>query len=119
MNVAERDAKFDEFKRLHQAGQLRSHEIASTLGISKNTLYNWRKRLNTAIAGAKPGLSQEKSASTLFTRIISGGNSSAPSTSLFIEITLGSSIVVRIPATMQPQSLQQIVAMVLQWDHCR
>jgi transposase-like protein len=116
MRAIERVEKFNEFKRMHQAGQLRSHQIVSKLGISKNTLYNWRKKLKTEISTLKPGFSQEKSASTLFTRVISQGASVQPSTPRFIEITVGSSIVVRIPETMQQQSLQQIFAMISQWN---
>jgi transposase-like protein len=117
MKAAERDEKFNEFKRMHQTGQLRSHQIASKLGISKNTLYNWRKKLKTEIASLKPGLSQEKSASPLFTRIISQRTSEQSSTCRFIEITVGNSIVVRVPETLQPQSLQQIFAMISQWNN--
>jgi hypothetical protein len=118
MNGAERLAKFDEFKRLHKAGQLKSHEIVSKLGISKNTLYNWRKRLKAGIAANKPGIIHENSLSSLFTRVISQ-NKPVPLISRFIEITIGSSITIRIPETVQPQSLQQIFAMISQWDSCK
>lgn len=118
MNGTERVEKFEEFKRLHNAGQLSSHQIVSKLGISKNTLYNWRKRLKTELSGNNPGFLRGNSLSSLFTRIIPQ-NRSAQLMSRYIEITVGSSIVIRIPETVQPQSLQQIFAMVSQWDSYR
>jgi hypothetical protein len=118
MNGAERLAKFEEFKRLHKAGQLQSHEIVSKLGISTNTLYNWRKRLKTEIVTNRPVFPHENSLSSFFTKVIPQGRPS-PLISRCIEITVGSSIVIRIPETMQPQSLQQIFAMISQWDSCK
>jgi len=47
MKEAERERKFNEFLRLSQEGILGSTEIADKIGISINTLYNWRKRLRT------------------------------------------------------------------------
>lgn len=118
MNGAERITKFDEFKRLHNAGQLRSHEIVSKLGISKNTLYNWRQRLKAENVAHKPGFLRENSLPSLFTRVIPQARS-AQLISHYIEITVGCSIVIRIPETMQPESLQQIFAMISQWDSCK
>lgn len=118
MNGAERIAKFEEFKRLQKTGQLQSHEIVSKLGISKNTLYNWRQRLKAENVTHKPGFLRENGLSSLFTRVIPQERS-AQLISRYIEITVGSSIVIRIPETMQPQSLQQVFAMISQWDSCK
>jgi transposase-like protein len=54
MKGSQRVQKFNEFKKLHQTGQLRSSEIVSKLGISTNTLYNWRRRIRTEVTGVKP-----------------------------------------------------------------
>ena len=111
MNGTERVMKFEEFKRLHNAGQLSSHQIVSKLGISKNTLYNWRQRLKAESVAHKPGFLRENSLSSLFTRVIPQDRS-AQLISRYIEITVGSSIVIRIPETIQPQSLQQVFTMI-------
>jgi hypothetical protein len=47
MKESERKRKFNEFLHLSQEGILGSTEIAGKIGISINTLYNWRKRLRT------------------------------------------------------------------------
>jgi transposase-like protein len=119
MKASQRIKKFREFEKLHLAGQLRSHEIISTLGISKNTLYNWRKRLKIGNAINTSVHSPADTAFPSFTKIIPRSTTVQPSIPHCIEIAIGTSVVIRIPETLQPQSLQQIVAMIVQGDECR
>jgi transposase-like protein len=118
MKESERVRKFNEFKKLHQAGQLQSHEIVAQLGISKNTLYNWRKRLRDELTGKKHTHSQEDATLPSFTKIVPQTRTMPP-ISHYIEIAIGSTMVIRIPETLQSHSLQQIFDMIARWDYCR
>jgi hypothetical protein len=115
----ERVQKFNEFKKLHQTGQLRSSEIVSKLGISLNTLYNWRRRIRTEVTGNNPTPILKPAALPIFTKIIPQIATSKQLISPFIEIVIGATMVIRIPETLQPESLQQILDSVARWDCSR
>lgn len=108
MKEAERERKFNEFLRLSQEGILGSSEIAGKIGISINTLYNWRKRLRTE---TQP-LQQQKSVQQLpvpsFTRVTPGSKSNR-AVSSFIEISVGNTTVIRIPEHISPDILRVIL----------
>jgi transposase-like protein len=116
MKGPERVQKFNEFKKLHQSGLLRSSEIVSKLGISTNTLYNWRKRLKAEVTGNKPTLLLKPATLPLFTKITPQTTNPKQSFSSFIEIVVGATMVIRIPDTVLPESLQQILGTVARWD---
>jgi len=106
MKESERKRKFNEFVRLHKEG-LSSAEIISKLGIAVNTLYNWRKKLRNQPNQQKTA--PNSSVLPLFSKVIS-----QPSISHYIEIEIGSSVVIRIPGHSQPQTLRQILDTVLE-----
>lgn len=119
MKASERAEKFTRFKELHLSGQLRTPEIISQLGISKNTLYNWRKRVNDGSKETKQSAAMANTSSfPSFTKIIPQPKP-APSISHHIEISIGNSIVIRIPETLQSHSLQQIFRTLAHWNTCR
>jgi transposase-like protein len=106
MKESERKRKYNEFIKLHKEG-LSSAEIISKLGIAVNTLYNWRKKQRN-----QPNLHKTAPDSPLqpfFSKVIS-----QPSISHYIEIEIGSSVVIRIPYHSQEQTLQQILDTVLE-----
>lgn len=108
MKEAERKKKFNEFLRLSQEGILGSTEMASKIGISINTLYNWRKRLRTETHS----LQQQKPVSQLplpsFSRVILE-QKNIKAASPFIEINVGNSAVIRIPEHVSPDILRIIL----------
>jgi transposase-like protein len=116
MKGSERVQKFNEFKKLHQTGQLRSSEIVSKLGISINTLYNWRRIIRTEVTGNKPTPILKPAALPIFIKIIPQTATSKQSISPFIEIVVGASMVIRIPETLQPESLLKILDAVARWN---
>jgi predicted DNA-binding transcriptional regulator AlpA len=107
MKGTERVRKFNEFKKLHHAGHLRSSEIVKKLGISKNTFYNWQKRLHGTVTGSKTVHVREDSAFPSFTKIIPQTGVVSP-VSHAIEIAVGSTMVIRIPEALLQQSLRQV-----------
>lgn len=118
MKGSERVRKFNEFKRLHHAGQLRASEIVGKLGISKNTLYNWQKRLRAPTTENKTVHAQTNAVLPSFTKIIPQTGVKPP-ISHYIEIAVGSSMVIRIPEALLQQSLQQIFDTIARWGSYR
>jgi hypothetical protein len=114
MTASERGQKFTRFKELQQAGQLSSQEIVNQLGISKNTLYNWRKRLKTMPGQAIPLTNHLDSAFPRFTKIIPQQKTS-PSVCHCIEIAIGSTTIIRIPETLDDRYLQQLFTIIEGW----
>ena len=108
MKEAEREIKFNEFLRLSQEGILGSTEIAGKIGISINTLYNWRKRLRTE---THP-LQQQKPVPQIplpsFSRVVLEKRNNKTASS-FIEINVGNSAVIRIPEHVSPDILRIIL----------
>lgn len=113
MNISERLEKFTEFRKLVQAGDLNTLGIAGTLGISKNSVYNWRKRLRTEQTQLVQQSISEKQTPQSFSRVIvSPAPVSAPASS--IEIVIKNNIVIRIP-DQSPSTLQTILNSISQW----
>ena len=108
MKESERKRKFNEFLHLSQEGILGSTEIAGKIGISINTLYNWRKRLRTETHPLQHQKSGQKIPLPSFSRVIleqKNNKSSSP----FIEINIGNSTVIRIPEHISPDILRAIL----------
>ena len=59
MKEIERRRKFNEFTRLSQEGVSGTVEIARKLGVSINTVYNWRKRLPAKTIRIKESSSEQ------------------------------------------------------------
>lgn len=111
MKEVERKRKFTDFLQLSQEGVLGSTELARKLGISINTLYNWRKRLHTENYSIQRQKSVQQSPVPSFSRITLGSQKhrSLPS---FIEVSVGNSTVIRIPEHVSPEILRVIL------EHC-
>lgn len=115
MNVSERLEKFTEFRKLVKDRNLNTLEIAGKLGISKNTVYNWRKKLRTERTQSLQQSISEKLVSQTFSRVVvSPAPVSAPVSS--IEIVVKNNIVIRIP-DHSPSTLQTILNCISQWGH--
>jgi transposase-like protein len=113
MNVSERLEKFTEFRKLVKDGNRDTLGIARTLGISKNTVYNWRKRLRTERTQPVQQSTSEKQTPQLFSRVVvSPAPVSAPASS--IEIVIKNNIIIRIP-DHSPSTLQTILDSFSQW----
>jgi transposase-like protein len=113
MNVSERLEKFTEFRKLVEDGNLNTLGIAGTLGISKNTVYNWRKKLRTERTQPVQQSISEKQTPQSFSRVVvSPAPVSAPASS--IEIVIKNNIVIRIP-DHSPSTLQTILDSISQW----
>lgn len=114
MNVTERKKKFNEFLRISQEGILGSSEIVRKLGISINTLYNWRKRIRAKTHPIqKPVPQAQVLPEPFFSKVAieSKGHPivAAPS---FIEIAIGNAIVLRVPSQVSADVVHAIL------DHC-
>ncbi len=115
MNISERLEKFTEFRKLIQEGNLNTLGIAGTLKISKNTVYNWRKKLRTETL--QPLQHQqsisEKQTLQSFSRV---AVSPVPVSALAspIEIVIKNSVVIRIP-DHSSSTLQTILDSISQW----
>ena len=107
MKVAERKRKYKEFVRISQMGTLGSSETAQKLGISINTLYNWRKRLRTE-SQSIPKSVQPKPDSP-FSKIAIEPPLHIVDDQSFIEVTIGNTIVMRIPTDLPGDTLHTIL----------
>ena len=108
MKESERETKFNEFLHLSQEGILGSSEIAGKIGISINTLYNWRKRLRTETHPLQQQKSVQQSPTPSFSRVIPEQKNNKAASS-FIEINVGNSAVIRIPEHISPDILRTIL----------
>lgn len=107
MKEAERKRKFNEFLRLTQEGISGSSEIARKLGISINTLYNWRKRLQVEAHPIQLQKAVQPIPAPSFSRVVlEQKNNRAAS---FIEISVGNTAVIRIPEHVSPDILRAIL----------
>ena len=107
MKEAERKRKFNEFLHLSQEGILGSSEIVRKLGISINTFYNWRKRLQVDSRPMPLQKSVQPISAPSFSRVIlEQKNNRATS---FIEINVGNTAVIRIPERVSPDILRAIL----------
>ncbi len=111
MKEAERKRKFTDFLQLSQEGVLGSTELARKVGISINTLYNWRKRLHTENYSIQRQKSVQQSPVPSFSRITLEPQKHR-SVSSFIEVSVGNSAVIRIPEHVSPEILRVIL------EHC-
>jgi hypothetical protein len=104
MKALEKQAKFNEFRKLTQDGNLSSVLIAKQLGITLNTVYNWRKKLRLEKQSAQPS----------FSRVVvsPGPEQACPS---FVEIVIGNNIVFRIPDQSSRITLQTILDNISHW----
>jgi hypothetical protein len=89
MKAIERQEKFNQFRDLLQDGSLNSITIAKHLGISKNTVYNWRKKIRLEGQCLPDTFPAQKP--SVFSRIVVPSLPGYPTTS-FIEITLQDTI---------------------------
>lgn len=110
MNASERKRKFNEFLRITQEGILTPSEIVRKLGISINTLYNWRKRLHTETDPIQKQVSPVLP-EPLFSRVAIEPERHPAIAPSFIEITIGNILVLRVP----PQSSSDVLHTIL--DH--
>jgi transposase-like protein len=118
MKATARQEKFNEFRKLTQESTLSSIAISEQIGISKNTVYNWRKRLRLEIQASQSSSSQVSP--PLFTRVVvQPGPHSQPSSSACIEITVGNNIVFRVPDLPSQAALQTILDSISQWSQQR
>jgi hypothetical protein len=113
MNISERLEKFTEFRKLIQEGNLNTLGIAGTLRISKNTVYNWRKKIRTETSQPREQSISENQTLQSFSRVVvSPAPVSTPASP--IEIVIKNNIVIRIP-DHSPSTLQTILDSISQW----
>ena len=118
MKATARQEKFNEFRKLTQESTLSSIAIAEQIGISKNTVYNWRKKLRLEIQA--PQSSSSQISPPIFTRVVvQSSPHSQPSPSACIEIIAGNNIVFRIPDQPSQAALQTILDSIRQWGQQR
>ena len=116
MKAAERQVKFNEFRKLTQESTLSSIAIAGQISVSKNTVYNWRKRLRLEMQISQSVSSQVSP--LLFTRVVVEP-SPHPQPPSCIEIIVGNNIVFRIPDQSSQAALQTILDSISQWSQKR
>jgi hypothetical protein len=112
MKATEREEKFNQFRDLLQEGCLNSVKIAQHLGISKNTVYNWRKKLRIEGQSLPDTLSAQQP--SIFSRVVVPSLAGYHTTS-FIEISLRDTIHFRIPEQTNRTTLQTILDSISQW----
>jgi transposase-like protein len=106
MKESERKKKFNEFVKISQEGILGSSATAKKLGISINTLYNWRKRMRAEDNRLSATASQHSLSIPSFSKVAVNGNHTVTPT---VEITIANTIVMRIPSQVLSDVLPAIL----------
>ncbi len=109
MKVSQREKKFTRFLKIEQEGVYGSNETARKLGISINTLYNWRKLLRSNTKSSLITTAVKAQPSPSFTRVSVEPQHHAFHEQSFIEIAVGNTVVLRIPSNIQPDTLHAIL----------
>jgi Transposase. len=109
MKVSQREKKFTRFLKIEQEGVYGSNETARKLGISINTLYNWRNLLRSNTKSSLITTAVKAQPSPSFTRVSVEPQYQVSPEQSFIEIIVGNTIVMRIPSSIQTGTLHAIL----------